>query len=424
MDSIFISQQLGKQVVSCIVSLSAVLAFGACASGDEKLSRSQISPVAHPWHDGELWRLGPFTSVSGVVEVRGQIVIADVKERRISAFSRNAGPPTNVGRLGNGPGELPRVGVVVGWRADSIVNLPGVPYHQVQMLSVSSGRGRSASIGRPIEPSESFANVSFGALLRFWYADSLGNVYVTHSAPLPSDDGRQRFPIYRVSASDAEPVMRAVASLPVPSVSGRTATPQEGLSPLPLGRFGGQSGWTVLRDGRLILVDGETYQITVIAPGGGDTIASFSVPYETVPTSDVVWGEYVSVMQQRAVETAKRSGPPGRAVGYAVPRRPAYLPPVTMSGGERRVLHSGECVWVPVNAEQADSVQWWDLVSLKSKSRLQRSPLRKDEKLVMATDSSVYFLTSDADDFLYLDRYELDVPSECKRLGNPEIVEH
>lgn len=184
-----------------------------------------------------------FTRITGFYELRdGRVLVSDRGEEILQVADFATGRMTPLGRKGSGPGEYRLPGRIIAWTGDSLLLNDG-------------GNNRLAVIGPDLRIHRSFTlNIpNVPTTLAPRAVDARGRMYV--QIPLWAAGGYGKrgdsVPLVRVTGSEAEVLTWVLlAADPGPVKYG-----------LPYVPFTPQDGWTVTREGNLLLVRSSDYHV-------------------------------------------------------------------------------------------------------------------------------------------------------------------
>lgn len=337
----------------------------------------------------------PFTMIAGVRELPGQrAIVTDQMERSIVLVDFTAGSRVPVGRQGGGPGEYrfptaPLPGIAdTTWVVDPTLR---------RVLRVSAdGRIGATTIAMPT------GGVP-GGVGRARGADRRGRVYFEGSG---FDQERGVF-IDSVAIVRWNPADGRTEVIARVSNGGRVKlTLPTGLSSLArsITPFPHLDAWTVLPDGRVVIVNHQPFRIDVVAAAG----TVHRGPVQTF-TPIVVSGAERAEYRRRAegarvgaLRAGGGTGPQGRAPEFPDEAFPGTMPPFIAT----TVLASpdGE-IWVGRSHTAAERTWRYDIFD--ATGRLTGTATLRTGTVVVGFGSGTVYLarTDPADDLVYLERY-------------------
>lgn len=384
-----------------LLAVTALGAVAACSSGERVPAVPSASELGAEFDEfGE-----PFTGPIRLAELPDRRVLAlDVRERRLVRLDFASNAQVLAARSGPGPLEY-RSGLTLVW----------APGDSVWMFDIQQGRVLVFSPDG--EPARSFSTIAAdGDVMARLTSPWLRSV-ATDGSWYGRVQGMEVMPRPRVSDSIA--VMRvdgaSGARDTVTLIQGfRTSTEGPGETRR-LNAFDPVDIWGVFPDGRVIVVQGETYAPIVIARDGS-RIRAPAVPHRRVPLTRAE-AEHVIDSTARItgqlVATALAQTPIGARAGLNAPPRvalPSPLPehwPIFARGSPEILVDSRNRAWVPIRESPFDSTGVrYDLLDAAGKF-LQAVRLPFEMVLVGFGRDALYVARRDADDLLWLRRYPL-----------------
>jgi hypothetical protein len=347
-----------------------------------------------------------FTRITGFYELRdGRVLVSDRGEERLVVADFTSGRATPLGRKGSGPGEYRLPSRIIAWTGDSL-------------LLNDAGNNRLAVIGPDL-------------VIRRSFSLNLPNVPTTLAPRAVDARGRMylQIPLWAAQSygtrGDSVPLIRVTpASSPEREPGGEvltwvllTADPGPVKYGLPYIPFTPQDGWTVTRDGRLVLVRSNDYHVEW---WNDRTVVGRSAP---VPTPRIPVTRADKVAYTRRFLEGSTIG--GRGGPNTAPSGESNLPadwltdeqvnrlvetnrfasvkapitdaiPLLAPGGELWVERS-----VPYGAPSE-----WDVFSAAG-VRVKRIQLPADRRLLALGRNAAYLIAVDEDGFERVERYKL-----------------
>jgi hypothetical protein len=389
----------------------------------------------------------PYTSVRGVRELAdGRVVVTDVRDKVVQLVDFRTGRATTLGREGSGPNEyqmpanafaLPGDSTLIADPLNSRFLLLGAggtlagtwspaaaapaagPGDRPQTRQVPGGRPGAA--GAPGGSGGGPMIVMGGGgpmqMLNTRAVDAQGRVYMTGSPLAMTPEGPK--------AADSIPILRVVrrtmaadtvAWLQVPkgntNVSGSAGNVNIRIGG---GPFAAEDGWTVLADGRVVVVRHTDYHVEVY-PASGKSAPVRGTPVRGTPIR-VTEAEKQAWRAERAANAPvgiamTRTDGPGGVTQRAVPANlsqqepdawPAVMP--LFQGQQVYATPAGQ-VWVGRYRSASDKTPRYDVFDATGKLTGQVVfPPRT--RIVGFGKGAVYTVRADEDDLQYLQKWSL-----------------
>ncbi len=262
-----------------------ILTLPACGGGNNASAPRKPVPLGPP----DAVFPEDFGYVHTVRELPGgDLLVADPLGQALYRVHMEAGVRTQVGRVGEGPGEYGEPESVWPLRGDSTL-----------LVDIGNGRlvwlGPEAEFSRaePIARNMTDAGLLSGSMRVALpgAVDLSGNVY-PRAGPMPDDDGRGG--IVRISLEDES--ADTVATFKHYEYEIRTVEQGRMMQAIPLSP---RDAWGAAPDGSVVIARSQGYGVDWYAPGGtivrGDTI-----PYGTAPVTDAERAEYFADRRRHA----------------------------------------------------------------------------------------------------------------------------
>lgn len=383
--------------------LSVLAAAPFCSLGAQ--------PPTRPIGRAEVEYLEPFTTISGLVELRdGRVIVADSRDKTLQLIDLSRGTATPVGRAGSGPAEWANPG-----------RMFAIPGDTTLMLDVANGRFFVVHPdGKPgaTRPIDAIGPLSFGEFLG---VDPAGRVIIlSDRRPARPGDGtvgiadllRYERHSGRVDtlATLAQPKGEKSAAQVLPNGMLRMATN------LPLAA---QDLAAVGADGRVAIIRAAPYRIEWITPDGRRVVG----PDAEAPAIRVTDAEKEAFVRGQVrpggiLLVGPSGAPPQRQGRAAAPKLtsadfkrmmdpdmtwPAVKPPFMR--GALHVAPDGRA-WVHRSRAHDDSIAVFDVFD-RSGRVVERVALPPQTRLVGFGRGSVYLARTDEDDLVWLQRVRL-----------------
>lgn len=203
----------------------------------------------------------PFSLLQGAVELDGRLLVTDWIEQRVAVVDFESGRVADRNRVGGGPGEFRLPGRLLAWPGDSalLVDVGN------ERLAVLDGAGRIVRTFQPDGPGATSPSAT-DARGRLYYGIPPWTV-----RPPPAGDSVDI--VRRDPFSGTTETVARIHGSTRPAGAG-SPTPR-----VPFVVFARQDAFTVLPDGRFVLVDGDAYRLEirgrdrVLGPAyGGDAV--------------------------------------------------------------------------------------------------------------------------------------------------------
>lgn len=282
------------------------------------------------------------------------------------------------------------------------------------ILSDRSGRGRSLIV----EPQREERGDLATELARFSVstlqaADTFGHVYaagsviemLTDEVGRPIARGADSIPIIRYALNGSR--VDTIAIMPTGYAFPSSVHNADGSisAPMSLGSYAPVNDWLVSPDGRLLLIDAATYGVRVLGPEG-NVVVAWQQRDRKIATSDSGWAAHVQReggVQREMLDRASRSFPglqlPERLPPRIVPDKPTFLPPVAFHGPMVRTTHLlGDRVFIPVNAADPPTGEFWDVLDLATGRLIITLSLPERHRLLHVGTMGAYVVAVDDDD--------------------------
>jgi hypothetical protein len=347
-----------------------------------------------------------FTRITGFYELRdGRVLVSDRGEERLVVADFTTGRATPVGRKGSGPGEYRLPSRIIAWTGDSLLLNDG-GNNRLSVIGPDLRIARSFSLNIPdvpttLAPRAVDARGRMYLQIPLWAAGSFGkrgdSVPVLRITPSPSTErgkgGEVEVLTWVLLAADPGPVKYGLPYIPF--------TPQD--------------GWTVTREGNLILVRSNDYHVErwndrAVAVRG----APVSTPRVPVTRADKV------AYTRRFLEGSTIGG---RAGANNAPSGESNMPAEWLTDEEVNklvennkfaavkapitdaapMLSPGGELWVERSMPHGSPSEW-DVFN-SAGARVRRIQLPADRRLLSLGGNAVYLIAVDEDGFERVERY-------------------
>jgi hypothetical protein len=359
---------------------------------------------------------GEYSGVVALLEAQdSSIILTDPLERTAWAVDLALKVRREFGARGDGPGEYRLPSGLARVHSDSVALLQGSIRKPFPVLSDRSGKGRSHVVERLDVPGRGLASANGLSVPLLKAADTVGHVYAARTMiEMVADKqgrrvvrGAKSYPIIRYamdgSGIDTLAILPTGWLLP-PSVHNEDGSVSAWI---PRGPYAAMNGWQVVPDGRLLLIDAAAYRVQVLGVDGNER-AKWQRRVARIPASPAGWDAYIERMggaQQRALDRAARITqlPVGqrstRFPSFLAPEKPDFLPPVAFSGesSSRSALVFGDWVFIPVNASDPPTVEYWDVLELATGRLIVTLSLPERHRLIHVGRLGAYVVSKNAD---------------------------
>ncbi len=345
-----------------------------------------------------------FTQVAGFLELRdGRALVSDRGEERLVVVDFTAGNTTPIGGKGSGPGEYRLPGRLIPWTGDSILLNDG-------------GNNRLAIIGPDLRIARSFTLGLPGVptTLAPRAVDQRGRMYLQIPRWASESYGRRgdSVPVVRVDPREG------AARGQVLTWVVQAADPGPRKFGLPYIPFTPEDGWSVTREGRLVLVRSNDYHVEWWDESGRPAITGAPVRTPSLPVTRPDKVAYVRRFLEAA--TIGGRGGPGSA-----PSGESNLPADMRSEAEvtrmveqnkfgtmkapitdaAPILAPDGRLWVERSVPFGAASEWDVFDHTGSRIRSVRLPAGR--RLLAVGRAAVYLLAVDEDGFQRVERYRM-----------------
>lgn len=407
-----------------VVGLTLTIAFASPAFAQTVPTRTFSKPIAEYTE--------PFTSLRGVRELAdGRVVATDSRDKVVQIVDLRTGRATKVGREGSGPNEYQMPSSALPLPGDStliadplnsrffLLGPGGTPAGTWAPSGAEDARPapRPAPAGAPGRAGGMVMSVGGGPMqmLSTRAVDAQGRVYMTGPPITMTPEGPK--------PADSLPVLRAdrrsmrgdtVAWLQVPkgntqvNASGGNMNIRIGATP-----FAAEDGWTVLPDGRVVVVRHADYHVEVYpASGRGAPVRGAPVTGTRIRVTEAekqVWRDERSANAPIAIARTVTAGPGGtsarnEAVPVAAPEPDSW--PATMPlfvGQQVYATPTGE-IWVGRYRAASDKTPRYDVFDATGR-RTGQVVFPPRTRIVGFGKGAVYTARADEDDLQYLQKW-------------------
>ncbi len=400
----------------------------------------------------------PFTRVSGLRELAdGRVVVADQQEKRVQIIDFRSGSARAIGREGSGPNEWRLPNALFPLPGDStllhdlgnmrylVIAPDGTPAYTFSLMDPAAmermgiapggppgaaGGGRSgAAAPRPAPagdarvtraPGGRAGNVA-GTMVMLRPpagADRAGRLYFQDAGMIVENGtprGADSAAITRMHRETRAVDTVATIALPATTVQSSSAGANHTVMVRPAAPFQARQIWAVAPDGRIAVVSPAPYRVEWIAPGG--TIPRGpAIDYRPIRVTDADKKEFADRRRNTTAVNVEIGGGGvrvGSGGGAAVPPSPppiddadwpATKPP--FGANAARVAPNGH-LWVLRTRPAGDRLPTYDVFDGAGRV-VRRVAMPEGTAIVGFGARSVYLTRRDADDLLYLQRF--DVP--------------
>ncbi|MGH7467915.1 MAG: hypothetical protein ACRENP_07995 [Longimicrobiales bacterium] len=338
----------------------------------------------------------PFTQIASLRELRdGRLIVLDSRENTLQLIDPKSSQAAPIGSEGSGPSE---------WRRPT--NVYALPGDSTLVQDPPNGRflilgpdGKPARIFRP--------EGGGGGTLRA--TDVRGQMYYQAPLVVTNVDGSPAFP-------DSIPVMRydpathrhdtlAFVAVPPRRVNASTSSAGPRTVVGVTSPFDPVDDWTVLPDGRLIIVRTADYHVEIMG-SNGQRVVGKSVPFTSFPVTGEDKERWRAARRNVRPTFLGRDGQPiAPPANFQIPepiwpeRKPAF------ASGAARVAPNGE-IWVLRNRASSDVTPVFDVFNARGE-RTGNVTLPARTSLVGFGARHLYLVRTDEDDLQYLQRYPL-----------------
>ncbi len=402
---------MGPRVSKRIVSLccmGTLHCLSACTASNDGSAPTQLAIDVLPVASATDSISERFTFVGDLVEVDDSLVIVnDVPEQTVWMLNFSTGSRAPFGRNGDGPGEYRSPASILRLGGDTIVIASAGPQPRLALVSTRGLPLGTNTFELPRVAASGASNPTFDEWPPQPTAyDGRGYMYGVRPRtpvglePLPPEQDRQVLVRFNISLSRFDTIAEV---RPTGAYRGRLVAGELEYD-LPLGPFEASDVWGVLSNGTVFLVDEQTYTLTSYAERG-EASAPRAVAHSTRPLAALEWQQYVD-SARGALLTMFNSGP-SMAGGLSssqvrVPEAPMSFPPVA-AGRTRRVLHDGGMLWIPVNRDEPNKSEQWDVLRADG-SVFARYELPPTLRLVAVSTRYLYTVETSADELQLLTR--------------------
>lgn len=367
----------------------------------------------------------PYSGLRSVRELAdGRVIVTDNRDKLVQVVDFRTGRATTLGREGSGPNEYQMPSTALALPGDS--TLIADPLNSRFLLLGPQGTlagtwapsGGAAPAPQPAGP----GRMAFGGggpmlLLGTRAADAQGRVYMTGAPIAMTPEGPK--------AADSIPIMRVtrrtmatdtVAWLQVPK--GNTSVNASGGNMnirIGGGPFAAEDGWTVLPDGRVVVVRHADYRVEVYpASGRGAPVRGAAVggtPIRVTEAEKKAWREERAASAPVAIAMTRTEGPSGVTqrsapanLGQQEPDSwPAVMP--LFQGSQVYATPTGQ-VWVGRYRAASDRNPRYDVFDATGKL-IGQVVFPPRTRIVGFGKGAVYTVRADADDLQYLQKWTL-----------------
>lgn len=409
-----------------VVASSATIALGSLWPSQGALAqqsaRTYYKPVA------EL--IEPYSGVRGVRELAdGRVIVTDTRDKVVQLADFKTGRASTIGREGSGPNEyqmpvfafaLPGDSTMIADPMNSRFLLLG-PGGRLAGTWIPAAGAAPAPAPRPAAGGPAFAVGGAGgpmALLQARAVDSQGRLYTTGSPIVAGPDGPRQadsVPLTRINrksmAADTIAWLKLPKGAATATSSGNNVSIRIGGGP-----FSAQDGWSVLPDGRVVVVRHANYQVEVYpASGAGAPVRGAPVKVTPIRVGEAEKDAYRESMRSNApigMAVTQQSGSGGATVtrreAVSIPQNeptewPAVLPAFQYT--QVHALPNGQ-IWVGRYRAASDKNPRFDVFDATGKHTGQVVfPPRTN--VIGFGKGVVYTVRIDDDDLQYLQRYAL-----------------
>lgn len=335
----------------------------------------------------------PLSSLGALVELPGgRVLVHDPIERKLGVLDPRSDAIREVARPGGGPLEYRSVGALLRLPGDSVAVWD--PTNARLLLLAPDGAPRATE---RLEARAPGLAASRGA------------------APRVVDDAGTWYAVIRPAATgDTTTLVRAAAASPRLDTLARFATPQlrprrtaEGIVKVRAPGFAPPSAWAAFRDGRVLLLHGETYTPELVPPRGRP-VRGASIAYDRVPVTaadrEAHLAETAAAMERMlGRELQGRGGVMPRVVAEPPEAWPATLPPI---GSDTVFVDSRARAWVRRSGPSSRTQERYDLLDGDGR-RVDAIRLPRGARLVAMGEGVLYTAREDADGLVRLRRHPL-----------------
>ncbi|HMS02316.1 MAG TPA: hypothetical protein PKE51_05050 [Gemmatimonadaceae bacterium] len=390
------------------IGLAMLPLLFACAAPADETAAARLSVERLSFPDASERIAEHFTQVGDVIEVDDSLVLVhDVGEQSVWAVSFSEASRAPFGRSGDGPGEYRSVAALLRLGEDTVVIASAGPAPRLAMLTTRGLPLGSRSLELPRAASSEVVSTVFDEWPPQPSAfDRRGFLYGVRPRtplgmePLPLDQERQVLVRFDASLSRLDTITHV---RPSGVYRGRLVAGQLEYD-LPLGPFEASDAWSVLADGTVIVVDEQSYAVTVY-PARGGAKAARRIPHTARLATEAMWQQYVDSARSALLEMFK--GAPGMAGGLThaqirVPEAPATFPPVA-ADRTRRPLSDGSLLWIPVHRGIDTTREHWDVLRADG-TLTARHELPPNVRLVAVSNRYLYTAETTDDELEVLTR--------------------
>jgi hypothetical protein len=351
-------------------------------------------------------RLGPpvaesvrgFTSVSGVREIPGGVVLVDSDERYIYILDERLASARVAGRHGQGPGEYLAPRRIFALRADTSAVFDDMGGGSMVIISPD---------GRPADSRSRRIGAGEANLPRVASAIDRQGTFYTEGLPVrAAADGRSTLVDSAAIERWRDGAVDTVAHIPVP-LDGVQFRGGLGVSRLPRAPFSSAPQWTVSADGIVALVHLEPYRVVLMRPDGR-RVEGPPIAYQPVRVTEDQREAWRTQQRRPRPMLSSRVGPDGPGRGQVrmmtLPSRepenwPRTLPPFPASAAK---FAPDGSLWVQRNTP-ANAPPEYDVFNHEAR-RFRRVLLPPATRLIGFGAGSVYVVRKDEFDLEYLQR--------------------
>ncbi len=394
--------------IAALCCMGILHGLSACAASNDGGAPTQLPTDILPVATASDSISERFTFVGDLVEVDDSLVIVnDVSEKNVWMLNFSAGSRAPFGRNGDGPGEYRSPASILRLGGDTIVVASAGPHPRLALLSTRGEPLGTHTLDLPRVVVSGAIDPTFDEWPPQPTAyDGRGYMYGVRPRtpvglePLPPEQDRQLLVRFNISLSRFDTIAEV---RPTGAYRGRLVAGELEYD-LPLGPFEASDVWGVLSDGTVVVVDEKTYTLTSYAERG-EASAPRAVAHATRPLAVAEWQQYVD--SARGALLTMFNGGPSMAGGLTssqvrVPEAPMSFPPVA-AGRTRRVLHDGDMLWIPVNRDEPNKSEQWDVLRADG-SVFARYEMPPTLRLVAVSTRYLYTVETSADELQLLTR--------------------
>jgi hypothetical protein len=413
-----------RHAAPTVVGLTLTVALAAPAQAQTVPTKTFSKPLAE--------YAEPFTSLRGVRELAdGRVVTTDNRDKLVQIVDLRTGRATKVGREGSGPNEYQMPSSALPLPGDStliadplnsrfvLLGPGGTPAGTWVPEGADEARpaARPAPAGAPGRAGGMVMSVGGGPLqlLSTRAVDAQGRVYyagapisMTPEGPKPADSVPVVRSDRRTMRGDTVAWLRVAKGNTQVNASGGNMNIRIGATP-----FAAEDGWTVLADGRVVVVRHADYRVEVYpasgrgAPARGTPVAG--TPIRVTDAEKQAWREERAANAPVAIARTFTAGPGGssarsEAVPVAMPEPDSW--PATMPlfvGQQVYATPTGE-IWVGRYRAASDKSPRYDVFDATGR-RTGQVVFPPRTRIVGFGKGAVYTARADEDDLQYLQKW-------------------